>query len=183
MSVGLVRPKVSELIFLLYSRPLHPELFDVVRDQRVQRDDYLANVCITDTCHLIEWQHGKVCLTELVTTVDNPLPQKRRLLACRLRGERTETIQCAPAVVYQTSVTVERLQPEVYSRIHDELESDSLRRGIFHNFRPHDRLALSPISHIAIEARASGLLVQAFHTFPDDCTVLKTQSLFEFKRS
>ena len=171
------------MIFLLYSRPLHPELFEVVREQRVQRDDCLANVCITDTCHLVEWQHGKVCLTELVTTVDNLLPQKRRLLACRLRGERTETIQCAPAVVYQTSVTVERLQPEVYSRIHEELEGDALRRGIFHNFRPHDRLALSPISHIAIEARASGLLVQAFHTFPDDCTVLKTQSLFEFKRS
>jgi hypothetical protein len=182
MSVSIVRPKVSELLFLLYSRPLHPELFDVMRQQHVQRDDYQASICITDTCHLIQWQHDKMCLTELVTTLDSPLPQKRRLLACRLRGERTDKIQCAPAVVYQTSVTVERLKPDVYTRMHEEVETDARHRGIFHNFRPHHRLALSPISHIAIEARAASLLVQAFHTFPDDCTIIKSQSLFEFTR-
>jgi hypothetical protein len=181
MSVGFVRPKVSDLMFLVYSRPLHPELFDIVRDQQIHRDDYQASICITDSCHLVRWQHNDVCVTELVARADNPLPQKRRLLACRVRGERTETIQCAPTVVYQTSIGVERLDPKVYTRIHDELECDALRRGIFHNFRPHQRLALSPISHIAIEAHAKSLLVQAFHTFPEDCTILRTQSLFEFK--
>ena len=183
MSVGFVRPKVSELMFLVFSRSLHPELFDVVREQQIQRDDYQAHVCITDTGHLIAWQYDRVCMSELVTTAANPLPQKRRLFACPLRGERTETIQCAPSLVYQTSLSVERLDREVYSRIHDELECDALHRGLFHNFRPHHRLSLSPISYIAIEARAKSLLVQTFHTFPDDCTVLKTQSLFEFKRS
>jgi len=168
-------------MFLVYSRPLHPELFEIVREQRIHRDDYSASVGITETGHLIKWQRDKVSLTELVTTVDSPLPQKRRLLACKLRGERSETIQCAPALVYQTSVTVERLQPEVYARIHDELECDALRRGIFHNFRSNHRLALAPISHLAIEAKAQSLLVQAFHTFPEDCVILKIQSLFEFK--
>lgn len=182
MSVGFVRPKVSQLMFLVYSRPLHPELFDIVRDQQIHRDDYHANISITDSCHVVRWQRERICITELVARVDCPLPQKRRLLACRLRGERTETIQCDPSVVYQTSIGVERLEPEVYPRIHDELECDALRHGLFHNFRPHQRLALSPISHIAIEARAQSLLVQAFHTFPEDCTILKTQSLFEFKR-
>jgi hypothetical protein len=169
-------------MFLVYNRPLHPELFDSVREQQIHRDDYQANISITDCCHVVRWQHEQVCVTELVARVDSQLPQKRRLFACRLRGERTETIQCDPSVVYQTSIGVERLEPEVFTRIHDELECDALRRGIFHNFRPHQRLALSPISHIAVEARASSLLVQAFHTFPDDCTILKTQSLFEFKR-
>ena len=30
MGVPLVRPKVAELVFQLYDRPLHPELFDVL---------------------------------------------------------------------------------------------------------------------------------------------------------
>ena len=111
MSVGFVRPKVSQLMFLVYGRPLHPELFDIVRDQQIHRDDYQANISITDSCHLVRWQRESVCVTELVSRVDSPLPQKRRLLACRLRGERTETIQCAPSVVYQTSIGVERLEP------------------------------------------------------------------------
>ncbi len=182
MNVGIVRPKVTDLLFMLYSRPLHPELYEVVQEKQIQRDDYLASICITDICHLVRWKHEDTWLTEFVTAAENPLPQKRRLLACRLRGERNDTIQCGPTVVYQTSVTVERLPREVFARIHEELECDAQRGGIFHNFRPHHRLALSPISHIAIEARAQGLLVQAFHTFPDDCTILKSQSLFEIKR-
>lgn len=182
MSVGFVRPKVSDLMFFVYSRPLHPELFGTVRGQQIHRDDYQANISITETAHVIRWQHDKLWITELVARANDPLPQKRRLFACRVRGERTETIECSPAVLYQTSISVERLAPEVYTRIHDELECDALRSGIFHNFKPHQRLALSPLSHLAIEARADSLLVQAFHTFPEDCTILKTQSLFEFKR-
>ena len=182
MNVSCVRPKISELMFLLYSRPLHPELFELYQVQQIHRDDYHASVAITETCHLVSWHHAGLCLTELVTTLNNPLPVKRRLFACRLRGEREEMIQCAPAVVYQTSLSVERLEPRIFTRVHDELETDAHRHGIFHNFRPHHRLALPPISHVAIEARAQSLLVQAFHTFPDDCAILKTQSLFEFKR-
>src|SRR4029453_1203916 len=125
MSVGFVRPKVSQLMFLVYSRPLHPELFDVVREQQIHRDDYQANISITDSCHVVRWQRERVCITELVSRGDSPLPQKRRLLAGRLHGEPTEKIQCAPWVVYQTSIGVERLEPEVYTRIHDELECDA----------------------------------------------------------
>ena len=156
-------------------------MFDVIRRQRIERENYQADVCITRLCHLVTWRHRSVYLTELVTTLTNHLPQKRRLFACRLRGERTETIQCVPSVVYQTSVTVERLQPEVFGRIQHELECDAVRGGIFHSFQPHHRLTASPISHVTIEAKAKSLLVQSFHTFPDDCTIFQCQSLFEIK--
>ena len=182
MGVSFVRPNVSELCFLLYSRPLHPELFDVYREQYIHRDDYQAVIRITDTCHVVTWQHEDVCLTELVTTPENPLPKKRRLLTCRLRGERSETMQLGAGVVYQTSFTVERLEREIFARLQLEHESDAQERGIFHHFHPPHRLAASPLSHIAIEARARSLLLHTFHTFPDECAIVKSQSLFEFKR-
>ncbi len=182
MGVSFVRPKLADLCFLLYSRPLHPELFDVYRQQIIHRDDYQAIVRITDTCHLVTWQRDGVCLTELVTTPENPLPKKRRLLICRLRGERSETIQCAAGVVYQTSFAVERLEREIFGRLQMELEHDAQERGISYSFVPPHRLASSPLSHITIEARARSLLVQTFHTFPDDCAIVKSQSLFEFQR-
>lgn len=179
MGLSCTRPKLSDLLFLVYSRPLHPELFDVFREQQVQRDEYQAIVQITDSCHLVAWRHAQVCLTEVLATPCNPLPQRRKLLSCKLRGERTETVQCADGVVYQTSFTVERLERSVFVRINDELENDASARGLFHNFQPHHRLAPSPLSYIAIEARLQSLLVQAFHTFPEECAVLKIQSLFE----
>ena len=42
-----VRPKVAELVFQLYGRTLHPELFEVFATQTIQRGDYQAKVSIT----------------------------------------------------------------------------------------------------------------------------------------
>jgi hypothetical protein len=38
-------------------------------------------------------------------------------------------------------------------------------------------MALGAISYVNIETRSRTLLVQAFHTFPDDCAIVKSQSL------
>ena len=182
MNLSCTRPKLSELMFLVYSRPLHPELFELLRERHIQRETYQASVRITDAGHLVSWQHGSICLSEVLAMARSPLPRKRRLLACRLRGERTETVQCADGVVYQTSLTVERLERSLFARMHDELESDAVSPGLVHNFRPHHRLSPSPLSYIAIEARLGTLLIQAFHTFPDECAIVKIQSLYECDR-
>ena len=39
MSVPFVRPRVEEVVFRLYDRPLHPELFEVVAARTVVRGD------------------------------------------------------------------------------------------------------------------------------------------------
>ncbi len=40
-------------------------------------------------------------------------------------------------------------------------------------------MALGALSYINVEARNRSLLVQAFHTFPDDYAIVKSQSLFQ----
>jgi hypothetical protein len=50
---------------------------------------------------------------------------------------------------------------------------------MLHKFDSNGRMALGAISYINIETRNKSLLVQAFHTFPDDCAIVKSQSLFE----
>ncbi|KKL82857.1 hypothetical protein LCGC14_1980610, partial [marine sediment metagenome] len=42
-----VRPKVAELVFQLYGRALHPELFKIHSTRTVSRGGYEANVHIT----------------------------------------------------------------------------------------------------------------------------------------
>ena len=40
-------------------------------------------------------------------------------------------------------------------------------------------MAMGAFSCIHVETRERSLLIQAFHTFPDDLAIVKTQSLFE----
>jgi hypothetical protein len=181
MGVYLTRPPVSDLVFQVYGRPLHPELFDILATRKVRREDYELTVWVTRTGHVISWDNADVHLSEVAAAGDQPLPEKRRLLSWRLRGERTDAIRCAHHITYQTTFQVEVLPPEQFLHVHDEILTDGGKRGLLHNFHPHHRLALSPLGLITVEAKAGCLFVGTFHTFPDEHTVVKTQSLIEKK--
>jgi Protein of unknown function DUF2617 len=181
MSVHLLRPRVSDLIFQLYGRPLHPELFDILSTRRIQREDYDLTVRITRTGHVISFDSRDVHLTEVAAANDEPMPEKRRLLSYRIRGEHNDTLTCAHGITYQMSFQVEVLQPEIFLYVHDEILADGGKRGLLYNFQPHHRLSLAPLGFITAEARPGCLFLSAFHTFPDEHTVVKTQSLIEKK--
>ncbi len=181
MSVYLLRPRVSDLVFQLYGRPLHPELFDLLAERKIQRPEYELTVRITRTGHVISWENKDVHLTEVAAAIGEPLPEKRLLLRHRLRGEHCATLACAHGVHYQTSFQVEVLPQEIFLHVHDEILADGTKRGLLHNFQPHHRLALAPLGFVAAESRAGCLFLTSFHTFPDENTVVKSQSLIEQK--
>src|SRR5205085_12317764 len=145
------------------------------------RDDYDLTVRITRTGHVISWENKDVHLTEVAAAVDQPLPEKRRLLSQRLRGEHNNHLACAHGISYQTSFQVEVLSPEIFLHVHDEILADGGKRGLLHNFQPHHRLSLAPLGFIAVESRAGCQFISSFHTFPDEHTVVKSQSLIEKK--
>ena len=50
---------------------------------------------------------------------------------------------------------------------------------MLHRFDASGRMALGALSYINIESRSRKLLIQAFHTFPDDYAIVKSQSIFQ----
>ncbi len=174
-----VRPKVAELVFQLYGRALHPELFQVHSSRTIQRGDYQATIHITSAGHVVTWRYLGLTLTEVATSAHHPLPQKRRLISYRLKGEGSDRVECRGGARYQVSFQLEPVEPEVFWTFQQELASDSQRQGMLYRFDSSGRMALGALSYIHLEARNRSLLVQAFHTFPDDYAIVKSQSLFE----
>lgn len=174
-----VRPKVTDLVFQLYGRTLHPELFDIRATRSIERGAYRADVTITSAGHVVTWRREGLTLCEVATSSAHPLPQKRRLLSHRLAGERSDRMECRGGTTYQTCFQLEGVAPEVFWTFQQELCSEGIKHGLFHRFESGGRLALGAISWLNIETRARSLLVQAFHTFPDDLAIVKSQTLFE----
>jgi hypothetical protein len=180
MNAYSLRPRVSDLVFQLYGRPLHPELFDILAVRKVQREDAEITVRITRTGHVITWGNRDIHLTE-VAAADQSLPEARSLLSYRLRGEQSASRTFPSGISYQMNFQVEVLPPEIFFHVHDEILADGGKRGLLHNFQPNHRLSLAPLGFVTVEARADCLFLSAFHTFPDEFTVVKTQSLIEKK--
>jgi hypothetical protein len=174
-----VRPKIAELVFQLYGRPLHPELFEIFATQRVSRGDYQADVHITSAGHVVAWRYRGITLTEVACSAQHPLPQKRRLLHYKLKGERNDRMECRGGVRYQTSFQLEPVAPEVFWTFQQELSTEGVKQGLLHRFNSSGRMALGALSYLSVETRNRSLRVQAFHTFPDDYAIVKSESLFE----
>jgi hypothetical protein len=177
MSRPIVRPRVADLVFRVFDRPLHPELFDALAVRRVRRCGATLTVRVTPTGHVLEWCRGDAVVTEVTATAEQPLPEGR--FRHKFEGEQRGKWDVAPGLRYEFATQAEALPPEVYVHVHEDLAADGARRGMLFHFRPHHRLGLTPLGFVTVEALPSGLSVAAFHTFPDEFTVVKTQSLIE----
>lgn len=174
-----LRPKVAELVFQLYGRALHPELFEICATRSIDRGGYRASISITTAGHLITWRKDGLTLTEVATSVSHPMPQKRRLLSHRIAGERNDRMECRGGASYETCFQLETVQQEVFWAFQQELVEAGAKRGLLHRFESGGRVALGALSWIDVETRPRSLIVQAFHTFPDDMAIVKSQSIFE----
>ncbi len=174
-----VRPKVAELVFQLYGRVLHPELFQVFKTQEVERGDYSAKVQITSAGHVVTWRYQGITLSEVATSAQHPLPQRRRLLSHPLKGDQSDEVECREGVSYQTTFQLEQVPTDVFWTFQQELTADGQKKGMLYTFNSSGRMAMGALSYIHVETRARSMLLQAFHTFPDDHAIVKSQSLFK----
>jgi hypothetical protein len=68
---------------------------------------------------------------------------------------------------------------EVFRHLCEEMIADGSRQSLLHCFRTPNRLLPAPLTHLRVEPRAGGLSLQSFHTFPDECAIIRSQSLYE----
>jgi len=179
MNVRFARPSISNLIFCLYGRSVHPELFSIYAETSVQQDRYHAQIRICEAGHTVEFRDGQNVVTEVTTVRDQPLPQQKRIVERKLRGQREESSEFSGGLRYQVSYQLEQLDPEVFLNFNEELLLDCAQAEVSHRFPAGNRLDPGPLSLIRVDACTRSLLIHAYHTFPENCAVVKTQSLFE----
>ncbi len=179
MDVDFARPDVARLVFRLFSRELHPELINVYAASVIKGDGFEAKLQICDAGHVITFARNGQMLCEVMTGREHPLPKRRRILSHGVHGHRCESLQFAGGVTYHVSFQLEELEPDVFLHFHEELLADCAKAQLGHRFHAANRLAPTPLSFMETEVTANHVVIHAFHTFPGNYGVVKSQSLFE----
>lgn len=179
MAVSVTRPAATDLVYHLFGRSVHPELFDVRAEMVVKHEVYTATISLCDNGHLVSFRCGDQTVTEVLVDSGHALPEQKRLYGRKIRGSRNDSQVFAGGLRYQTCSQLEVLDPEVFYRSHEELSFDCLKADLAFRFPPGNRLAPAPLSLIRVDARDDGLLLHVFHTFPECRSVIRVQSLFE----
>ena len=172
--------RVSSLWFYLYDRALHPELFEIYHDHHIVKGGYEAQIWVTGCTHVVGFFRDDSALVEVTAHDSTMLPDRGRLVEMPLRGERSHERTRSEGINYMMNLEVETMSPTVYSKTHHELARQGAQRGLFVPFPMWmTRAPLTPFSFMDYRAKPSELHLFTFHAFPEDLTIVKTQSIFE----
>ncbi len=179
MELGQTKQCVEELHFSLYQRALHPELFNIHQVKRIEHRCYSAEIWITGLTHVVTVQFGNQQLTELVAEPNELFPRVGLAHTFRFRGERDYSQTFSDGLRFILSTQVERMSDNLFPATHRDLMRYAERRGMYTSFDDWGHDGLVPMTFIDFEAREREFHVHAFHIFPLERSILKTQSIFE----
>lgn len=179
MEKGQIRRRVEELQFCLYNRAIHPELFHIHRVKRIEQERYKAEIWVVGLTHVITVQCGDQILTELITEDAEILPKVGLATSFRFRGERDYAQSFPGGMNYILSTQVERMTPQLFPATHRDYVHYAENRELFLSFEEWKHDDLEPFTFIDYDARDHEFHIHAFHAYPEELTLLKTQSIFE----
>jgi len=182
MESSRITQSLTELNFVLYHRPLHPELFDIYRSQQFFQGDYEVNLWLTGCSHVLSVFYDGECMTELICQPDQMLPRRGLIERLAFRGEKKHQCDWAGGCRYMMNLQVETMSPNLYSQTHADLIKLAKKRGIYVPFPQWTKNSFVPFSYVDYEARWDELQLHTYHAFPEQQTIIKTQSLFNMKR-
>ena len=181
MELPQINVAVEELMFSLFQRPLHPELFQIYANRHLNTEKYESIIWVTGCTHVVSVFAGDICLTEVVSAPGQMLPSRGLLERFQFRGPRTHKCTLSRGVNYMTDFQVEKMSPNLYKQSHTDLERFARNRGVFVKFPELEVGKLQPFCYIDFEARRTELHIHTFAAYPDQVTMIKTQSLFDFQ--
>jgi len=171
--------QASDLHLFLFDRPLHPELFRHYRTFRVSQARYHADIWIVGLSHVVTVTSESRSITELVALESENLPSRGVLTRFRMKGERDLEREDDNGWQYLVSTQVETMEEPLYKSVHRDLIKHARARQGFVEYDQWAEGDLTPFSYIDYEARDREFHVHAFHAFPHENTVIKTQSIFD----
>ncbi len=163
---------------VLYDRALHPELFKFKGRRVVRHGDYEFEGWILPAGHVLRFEKGPLCASELVTDQEDNLPSKGVVSAGLCAGERDFEHDFQKAGVrYMNTVQTETLSENLYAATFDELFRHGQEAGaLMHRWEDE----IGPcMSMLDIQRMSSEVHAQGYHLLAAGGLVLRTQTIFE----
>ncbi|MEM7454541.1 MAG: DUF2617 family protein [Planctomycetota bacterium] len=173
-----MRPKIKDLDFHLFARPVHPEFFNGCAQRDFERENYRLKVNITTTGHLITFAHRQFVMSEICVAAHQQLPEGQLLLSYPLETDQSDQVVYRDMIRYQCRTQLEGANPKTFVTIQQQLDEQAACEGLVHRFEASGRNVFGAISYINVQSFHAHVRIRTFHTFPDTYSVLKSESKF-----
>jgi hypothetical protein len=183
VELGISKQTSGDLNFYLYRRALHPELFRIYLDRHLDSANYTADLWIVGLSHLVSFSSGGSIITELTGASSELLTDRNLVTQFKFRGERDFQHRFDDGTRYIFSSQVEEMTEHIFRTTYRDLVRYAKKKGLFVPYKQWASNGLEPFSFLDYETRDRELHVHAYHAFPGEWRILRTQSIFELPGS
>lgn len=166
--------------FHLCDRALHPELVDLKHRSVITHGTYELECWISPGGHMLRFERGKACLSELVTDTSVSLPGGSTVASFPCAGERDfdEFFERCD-INYMTTVQSEQLSENLYLSTLQEMQGYGGEVDApSHTWTDEAGTSLSMLD---IQRHNREIHVQSYHLRAAGGVVLRTQTIFEHR--
>jgi len=167
----------SRLAFHLYARSLHPELFGVLEERQVWRDDYRVVFRAGETGHVVTFQTHRRTLTEAVVDRGQELPVQRRIASFSFEHNPQKSFRYDDSVRYDVQFDLRNMEAEEAER---EIHRAVVRNGFMCRLSPGETCGGGVIA-VSYVTGAGVLSVRTHRTFPEESVMLVTHTRWEVR--
>ena len=94
-----------------------------------------------------------------------------------IKGNQTDEVVFRDSIGYQCEFQRDQVAAKTVLAIQQQLPEVDCS-GLVHRFQSSGRMAFGALSYIDVQAFLRHVQVRTFHTFPDSCSIVKSQSVF-----
>lgn len=179
MNAQSFRPSIHETCYRLFTRPLHPELFSPAVVGRLKTSKYSVSLGICSGGHFLQLSDGQHGISEVTAPDSQVLTSFGHQRTYFFQDDVELQVEADCPFRYRFTGQIDPVEYSVFSRVQMELEEQAHRAFLSFRYPAKNRLFPGPLSLIQVEGSERMLNVHTFHTFPEDSTILRTQTLFE----
>lgn len=179
MPLTPARPDLTDLSIRVFDRALHPELYPCAAAARFKSGDLSCILSLGESGHviLVTADGESACETLLDQSIE--LPHRGQLLSAPLSTKREAELTVAGVFRWDTRVEFENYTRDEFLAAQERWEADARRAFISHEFSNGHRLLPPALSGLSLDFSDSFILVQAWHTFPENLAVCRVHSRYE----
>lgn len=165
---------------ILYKRALHPELFKVKGRRVISYSGYEFEGWVMPGSHLLRFQYENQCAVELITDMEEGIPDRGILAALPCAGERDHDQAFGDKIRYCATVQTEQLPESLYRATYQELTDFAKEsQAMLYTWLDEDNGKCASI--LDVQRLRGEVQAQAYHLIASGGVVLRSQAIFECK--
>ena len=179
MPLTPARPDLAALSLRVFDRALHPELYPRAQTARLKTGNLNCVMSLGESGHVIQISVDGESACETLLDQSISLPQRGQLLSTPVTTRREAELTLAGVFRWDTRVEFETYTHDEFLATQERWEADARRAYISQAFSNGHRLLPAALSGLSLDFSGEFILIQAWHTFPENLAVCRIHSRYE----